>query len=118
MPLDDRPVVYSTADQGRERCKKCHQSPCRCPKQISLPPEKQTAHIQREKKGRGGKTVIVIQNLQLSPEDLKNLGKKLRRACGSGGAVKNATIEIQGDHREKIAATLRELGYKVKLTGG
>jgi hypothetical protein len=78
MPIDDRPVVYSTADQGRERCKKCHQSPCRCPKQISLPPEKQTAHIQREKKGRGGKTVIVIWNLQLSKDDLKIWGKN----CG------------------------------------
>jgi translation initiation factor 1 len=118
MPIDDRPIVYTTADQGRERCKKCHQSPCRCPKQLSLPPEKQTAHIQREKKGRGGKTVIVIWNLQLSKDDLKHLGQKLRCTCGSGGAVKKGTIEIQGDHREKIVATLRELGYKVKIIGG
>ena len=42
----------------------------------------------------------------------------LLTACGSGGTVKNGLIEIQGEHREKIAATLEKMGYKVKIAGG
>jgi translation initiation factor 1 len=80
--------------------------------------EKQEAQIRREKKGRGGKTVTVVRNLQLTSSDLKALGKQLRQACGSGGTVKDGAIEIQGDHRERVAAVLGELGYKVKFTGG
>ena len=76
------------------------------------------AHIQREKKGRRGKTVTVIQNLQLSADDIKSLSKRLKQACGSGGTVKDGAIEIQGDHRDKVAAELGALGYKTKFTGG
>lgn len=117
MPRDDRPTVYSTAD---DFCPRCKSSPCRCAagKTRSLPPQQQTAAIRRETKGRGGKTVTVVRDLQLSPEDLKALATQLKQACGTGGTVKDGAIEIQGDHREKIAARLRSLGYKTKFTGG
>ena len=49
---------------------------------------------------------------------MKSLGKQLKRACGTGGTVKDGNIEIQGDHREKVAAELEALGYKTKFTGG
>jgi translation initiation factor 1 len=84
----------------------------------SLPPQQQTAYLHRESKGRGGKTVTVIKNLILSSSDMKSLAKKLKAACGSGGTVKEGLIEIQGEHREKIAATLDKMGYKVKIAGG
>jgi translation initiation factor 1 len=32
--------------------------------------------------------------------------------------VKDGAVEIQGDHREKIAARLESKGYRVKLAGG
>lgn len=35
-----------------------------------------------------------------------------------GGTVSGDTVEIQGDHRDRIAAKLTELGHKVKLAGG
>lgn len=117
MPIDDHPTVYST-ESDFEICPRCKRYPCRCPKPVSLPPTQQTAAIQRETKGRGGKTVTVIRNLLLSPDDLKALAAQLKQACGTGGTVKDGTIEIQGDHREKIAAKLRSLGYKTKFTGG
>lgn len=113
-----RPPVYSTNPEVRKRCPRCGRYPCRCPKPRSLPPEQQTAHIQREKKGRGGKTVTVLRNLQLTPEDLKSLGKHLRKTCGAGGTVKEGRIEIQGDHRERLAAELQKLGYRSKFVGG
>lgn len=117
MPIDDRPTVYST-DPDRQPCMRCKRYPCQCPKTVSLPPAQQTAAIQRETKGRGGKTVTVIRNLQLTLDDLKALAAQLKQTCGTGGTVKEGMIEIQGDHREKVAEKLRSLGYKTKFTGG
>ena len=111
-------LVYSTDPGFAKRCPRCGSNPCRCPRPKSLPPEKQTAHIRREKKGRGGKTVTVVRNLHLTASDLKALGKQLKQACGSGGTVKDGAIEIQGEHRDKLAAVLAGMGYKVKFTGG
>ena len=118
MPRDENRTVYSTDPNFSKRCPLCGSSPCRCPKPKSLPPQQQTAAIQREVKGRGGKTVTVIRNLQLTGEDLTALAKLLKQTCGSGGTIKEGIIEIQGDHREKIAAKLQTLGYKIKFTGG
>ena len=118
MPSDERPTVYSTAWEGSQPCPRCHSLPCRRPKKRSLPPQEQTASIRRETKGRGGKTVTVVYGLQLSAEDTKELARQLKQTCGTGGTVKEDAIEIQGDHRDKIAARLRQLGYKTKFTGG
>jgi translation initiation factor 1 len=84
----------------------------------SLLPQQQTVYLHRESKGRGGKGVTLIKGLVLSEGDLSALAKKLKQTCGSGGTVKDGVIEIQGEHREKIADTLHKLGYKVKVAGG
>jgi translation initiation factor 1 len=84
----------------------------------SLPPQEQTIYLHRESKGRGGKTVTLVRGLVLSDDDLKSLAKQLKQACGTGGTLKDGVVEIQGEHREKISAVLRELGYKVKIAGG
>lgn len=118
MTKSNSRLVYSTDPTFKKRCPECGRYPCRCPKPKSLPPEEQTARIERERKGRGGKTVTVVSDLQLKPADLKELGKVLRQACGTGGTVKDGRIEIQGDHRERVAEELRRLGYKVKFVGG
>ncbi|MCP5066511.1 MAG: stress response translation initiation inhibitor YciH, partial [bacterium] len=55
--------------------------------------------VQRETKGRGGKTVTTISGLPLPKPDLRDLAKDLKRRCGTGGALKENVIEIQGDHR-------------------
>jgi translation initiation factor 1 len=46
------------------------------------------------------------------------LGKQLKAACGSGGTVKDGTIEVQGDHCDRVIAVLRTQGYAVKRAGG
>jgi translation initiation factor 1 len=118
MPNDDRPTVYSTDPDFALRCPRCRQELCRCPKPVSLPPSQQTAAILRERKGRAGKTVTVVRDLQLTEADLSELARQLKQTCGSGGTIKDGVIEIQGDHREKVAASLRTLGYKTKFVGG
>lgn len=87
-------------------------------KGVSLSPQQQTVYLHRESSGRGGKAVSLVKNLLLSADDLKNLAKKLKQDCGTGGTIKDGVIEIQGEHREKIAEVLQKLGYKVKIAGG
>ncbi|RMH65767.1 MAG: translation initiation factor [Calditrichaeota bacterium] len=79
------------------------------------PPNQQTLYIMRDRKRRKGKTVTVISQFQ---GDMTAMKKELQKHCGAGGSVKNGEIEIQGDHRDKIAAYMRSKGYKVKLSGG
>ncbi|HEV7639420.1 MAG TPA: hypothetical protein VGO39_00965, partial [Gaiellaceae bacterium] len=64
--------------------------------------------IFRGKGGRGGKTMSVVRGLP--PRDLDAVAKDLKKHCGSGGTVKDGAVEIQGDHREKIAARLTAQG--------
>ena len=74
--------------------------------------------LRREVKGRGGGTVIVISGIPLSAPEIKELAGLLKKTCGCGGTVKDGNIEIQGDHRNPLAAELQARGFKVKLAGG
>lgn len=112
MTREENPTVWSS-DQGDLRKKQSQPAVVK-----SLPPREQTIYLHRDSKGRGGKSVSLIKGLVLSEADLTALAKQVKQACGSGGTVKDGVIEIQGDHREKIAEVLRKLGYKVKLAGG
>jgi translation initiation factor 1 len=84
----------------------------------NLPPAQQQVKVQASRKGRKGKTVTVISGFQLSEDALTELAKTLKSHCGAGGAVKDGTIEVQGDHCEKIHQFLVGLGYKAKISGG
>lgn len=106
-------IVYST-DSGRIR-------PRPEERQSAGEPTKETdgiVRIRRDRKQRGGKTVTVITGVPASEEVLTALAQQLKKLCGSGGTVKDGTIEIQGDHCDKVQAKLAEMGYKVKRAGG
>lgn len=64
--------------------------------------------------GRRGKTVTVITNIQHNPQVIEKLEKQLKQRCGAGGTSYGKTIEIQGDHAEKVRAYLRKNDYNVK----
>lgn len=83
-----------------------------------LPPNQQDIRIQTTRKGKGGKTVTVLTGFQSSPATLKTLLKKLKAQCGSGGTVRDETLEIQGDHTETLLQHLLKLGYGAKISGG
>jgi translation initiation factor 1 len=74
--------------------------------------------VGREIAGRGGKGVSVVTGLPLAGEDLETLATRLKKLCGAGGAVKDGTIEIQGDHRDRLVAELQKLGFEAKRSGG
>jgi translation initiation factor 1 len=81
-------------------------------------PNQQNLKVEASRKGRGGKTVTVISGFQGKPEILADLAKQLKAQCGTGGTVKDNEIEIQGEHKQKIAEILKKLGYKAKISGG
>lgn len=76
------------------------------------------AKVRRETKGRKGKGVITISGLGLDNAGLKELAKKLKKTCGSGGSVVGEVIEVQGDKRDTIKQVLEKNGFKVKFVGG
>jgi translation initiation factor 1 len=94
MSNDHHKTVWSS-EEGDQRRKNENTTSTK-----SLPQQQQTIYLHRESSGRGGKAVSLVKE------------------CGSGGTIKDGVIEIQGEHREKIADVLRKLGYKVKVAGG
>ena len=72
----------------------------------------------RDRGGRNGKTVTVIHGLPERGPALESRLSELKKMCGAGGTLKDGVLEIQGDHRERLAERLRALGYTVKLAGG
>ena len=84
---------------------------------VSLPHDG-VVRIFRDRGNRGGKTVTVVRGLAERGAALDALTAELKRVCGAGGTVKDGAVEIQGDHRERVAEKLRALGHTVKLAGG
>jgi translation initiation factor 1 len=114
--------VYST--ESGKICPSCQNpvSKCKCKKKKS---RSQTnikidgiIRVQREVKGRKGKTVTTVSGFQINADELKNLAAQLKRRCGTGGTVKDGVIIIQGDHRDTLIAELKNRGFKAKISGG
>jgi translation initiation factor 1 len=104
----DSSLVYST-ETGRIKQEKST---------VDISPSDGFARVRRETKGRKGKGVITISGLGIDAKALKELAKKLKKTCGTGGSVVGDVIEVQGDKREKIKQVLESSGFKVKFVGG
>ena len=111
-------LVYSS-DGGRT-CPRCRRplKACSCKTTASAPVGDGRVRVGRATQGRKGKGVTTVTGLPLRPPELVQLGGELKRACGSGGTVKDGVIEIQGDHRDRVVAWLSERGYEAKRSGG
>lgn len=108
--------MFST-DRGRV-CPGCGwpADNCRCSRKDGEAPvpDRVVAKLRVEKSGRGGKTVTVVYDLPRNAAFLKDLCGDLKRSCGTGGTVEGDTVEIQGDHRDRLRELLRTRGFVVK----
>ena len=116
--MNDNRLVYTT-EAGRIKQPPPATKPA-APAKPDAPslPNDGVVRIFRERGNRGGKTVTVVRGLPERGPALEARAAELRRLCGAGGTLRDGAIEVQGDHRERIAERLRALGYQVKLAGG
>ena len=110
--------VYST--QFGELCGSCERplASCVCARSSGPGATDGIVRVGRESKGRKGAGVTLITGVPLTGADLARLAKELKRACGSGGTVRDGVIEIQGDQRDKVVPLLDARGWQVKRVGG
>ena len=113
MPEEKSKLVYST-DQAVPRKEKHVEKALRA----SVRPAEQKVIVRLDRKSRGGKSVTVIEGLQMPGKEREVLLKQLKVKLGTGGTVKDTTLEIQGDHCDILMATLEKMGYRPKRSGG
>jgi translation initiation factor 1 len=113
MPNEKSKLVYST-----DRVIQLKKKPVENALQASVCPMQQKVTVRLERKGRGGKSVTVIDGLQMRQKERGALLKQLKTKLGTGGTVKDASLEIQGDHRDALMAELGKMGYTAKRSGG
>jgi len=75
-------------------------------------PNKHQLHFAKEK--RRGKVVTIVKPFCLAKNDLQALVKTLKKKLGTGGTVKEDSLEFQGDIPEKLRKYLEALGYRFK----
>ena len=120
--MENSKLVYST-ETGRI-CPACQKPVFKCSckkKKSSAQPNIKydgIIRVQREVKGRKGKTVTTVTGFQIAADELKLLATQLKRCCGTGGSVKDGVIIIQGDHRSTLITELKNRGFKAKVAGG
>jgi translation initiation factor 1 len=114
----ERPLVYSS-DGGR-LCPDCGAvaGACRCRAAAAGSAGDGVVRVGRETKGRKGAGVSVVSGVPLDEAGLKTLAGELKKACGSGGTLRDGVIEIQGEHRDRLVTLLQARGWTVKRVGG
>jgi translation initiation factor 1 len=113
MPDEKSKLVYST-----DRVIQLKKKPVENALQASVLSMHQKVTVRLERKGRGGKSVTVIDGLQMRQKEREALLKQLKTKLGTGGTVKDTSLEIQGDHRDALMAELGKMGYTAKRSGG
>jgi translation initiation factor 1 len=116
---DERVLVYSTDGDlplpkpppGR---RKTQPTMRKMPDALREPQGDNTIRIGREKRRNSAVTLV----RGLAAGELEAVGKELRRLCGTGGTAKNGVVELQGDHRDRVASYFAERGRRAKLAGG
>ncbi len=74
--------------------------------------KKSKINISKQKKGKKGKTITLIRGLGTEDEILlKELLKKIKVFCGTGGTIIDSNIQLQGDMVSKSIEFLRKEGF-------
>ena len=75
-------------------------------------PNKHQLYSAKEK--RRGKVVTIVKPFYLAKSDLQALVKTLKKKLGTGGTVKENSLEFQGDIPNQVRKHLEALGYRFK----
>lgn len=75
-------------------------------------PQTHQLHFAKEK--RRGKVVTIVKPFFLDKATLQQLLKTLKKKLGTGGTIKENSLEFQGDIPEPLRAHLEALGYRFK----
>ena len=118
MPVERSRLVYSTDQTAPRQGIYRETKPDEKVLQATMRPAQQRVMIRLDRKARGGKSVTVIEGLRMSQEDRVALLKQLKAGLGTGGTVKETSLEIQGDHRDAVMEALEKMGYRPKRSGG
>ncbi|RME83359.1 MAG: stress response translation initiation inhibitor YciH [Caldilineae bacterium] len=113
-------LVYSTDPDTEVEPRKPARDRSRRKRSRTRPPlpNDGVVRIFLERKGRGGKTVSVLRGVAGDESAKKALLKRLKAELGTGGALKDGDLELQGDHRERLLQILPKLGYTARKAGG
>lgn len=116
--MSDDGIVYSTG--VGQICPDCARAKadCVCAQERPAAGGDGVVRVRREVKGRRGKTVTRISGLPLSGAALKELARRLKQRCGSGGGRDGADLLIQGDQVAAVIAALAAEGFEAKRAGG
>jgi len=75
-------------------------------------PEKHQLYFAKEK--RRGKVVTIIKPFCLEKKTLQALLKSLKKKLGTGGTVKEDTLEFQGELQVQLKPILEEMSYRFR----
>lgn len=67
----------------------------------------------RVERRRYDKPVTLVDGFEEDAVDLSEIASELKKNVGAGGTVDDGTVEIQGDHRDRVPDLLREMGFRV-----
>ncbi len=113
MPKEISKLVYST-DHAVLRAEK----PVEKALQANTPAAQQKVTVRVDRKGRGGKTVTIVDGLQIPQKKMEELLKQFKMKLGTGGTIRDTSLEIHGDHRDVLIPALEKMGYAPKRSGG
>lgn len=113
MPENRSKLVYSTDRTVPKEGNLAEKAP-----KEGLRPVQQKVTVRLDRKARGGKSVTVIEGLQMAQKDMETLLRQLKAGLGTGGTLRDASLEIQGDHCDALMQTLQKMGYRPKRSGG
>lgn len=102
-PLE-RPVLCDQCGQDSKFCG------CLPP---DTAPDKQTLRVRLEKR-KNGKVVTCVTGFQCRESTVASLFGELKSFCGAGGSCTEESLEVQGDHTNKICELLLKRKYKIK----
>ncbi len=83
------------------------------PQKEIKPPEKHRLYLAKEK--RRGKVVTIVKPFHLDKKSMQALLKSLKKRLGTGGTVKEDSLEFQGDIGQTLQESLEAMTYRFRV---